>query len=254
MERETWYIENDGKVEGPLPLDTIEARLFAGFITDETMLSRDGKEFQSASDFKKDGIIGRSEAPEPQEQRIQEPEPQAEPPILRPAVKAKAPSAPAPRPVAKKPAAEPLPEMTELQRSDKIEIPETAKGSSMQRLGVFLFLAGLFVSIYYFQFFNTTVETPRQTLFGQEIGGERVHNIGLMQDRQNGLIIGVVIAVAGFVCLILAQRGGAGLPITLKRKEASGVEDQLRQLAKLKEDGLIDEDEFKQKKRQILGL
>jgi len=73
-------------------------------------------------------------------------------------------------------------------------------------IGVIILLAGLAVSIYFFLFFDTSVEVPTTELFGQTFGGERVNNLGLMNQRTNGVIIGMGIAIIGLI-LALATRG-----------------------------------------------
>ena len=80
-------------------------------------------------------------------------------------------------------------------------------------LGVLLFLGGVAAAVYYYGYFDTTVASPSVEVFGQTIGGSRVHNIGLMQERQLGLGISIVAALLGLVALIFAQRGkGNGAP------------------------------------------
>lgn len=64
----------------------------------------------------------------------------------------------------------------------------------MQVVGALLFFGGVAAGLYYFQFFDTTVQT----------GFGRVHNLGLLADRQNGLIASGVVVVLG---LILASTG-----------------------------------------------
>jgi hypothetical protein len=67
-------------------------------------------------------------------------------------------------------------------------------------LGVLGFLAclgGVAAMMYYWLFFDTTVIA----------GGLAVNNIGLMQDRQSGIIVGVAFAVIGLACVALAQYG-----------------------------------------------
>ena len=76
-------------------------------------------------------------------------------------------------------------------------------------LGVLLFLGGIAAAVYYYGYFDTTVASPSVELFGQTIGGSRVYNIGLMQERQLGLGISIVAALVGLVALIFAQRGKA---------------------------------------------
>ncbi len=77
--------------------------------------------------------------------------------------------------------------------------------SGVSVLGFLLFLGGFIALIYFWQFYDTSVSVPTQEIFGQTFGGGRVHNIGLMQDRQNGMIIGGVCAALGFVCVIIGQ-------------------------------------------------
>jgi rRNA maturation protein Nop10 len=74
-------------------------------------------------------------------------------------------------------------------------------------LGVLLFLGGIAAAVYYYGYFDTTVASPSVEVFGQTIGGGRVHNIGLMQERQLGLGISIVATLVGLVALIFAQRG-----------------------------------------------
>ncbi len=77
--------------------------------------------------------------------------------------------------------------------------------SAMRGLGALLLVGGLAVAAYYYAYFDTSVEVPTQQILGQTVGGGRVHNIGLMQDRQNGLWIGLGAAALGFICLLVGQ-------------------------------------------------
>ena len=54
-------------------------------------------------------------------------------------------------------------------------------------------------------FFDTSVEVPTTTVFGQTIGGGRVNNLGLMSDRSNGIIIGIGAAIFGLILSIVAK-------------------------------------------------
>jgi hypothetical protein len=74
--------------------------------------------------------------------------------------------------------------------------------------GVLIFVGGIVGLIYYWQFFDTSVSVPTQTLFGETFGGGRVHNIGLMQKQQNGMIISGIAAALCFVCILLGQFAG----------------------------------------------
>jgi hypothetical protein len=75
-------------------------------------------------------------------------------------------------------------------------------------IGFLLFVLGL-SGVLYFWGMDTTVEVPRKSVMGIEVGGGRVHNIGLMQERQNGLLVsGGVCAVGLFLTIFAASRPG----------------------------------------------
>ena len=81
--------------------------------------------------------------------------------------------------------------------------PYKVFGVDMRRFckAKYLIEFGLIIIFYYYILFDTSIEVPKQILFGQEIGGGCVNNLGLMQDRQNGIIIGIVIAISGVICI-----------------------------------------------------
>lgn len=90
------------------------------------------------------------------------------------------------------------------------QAPEPAISSGFLRvIGVLLFLGGVAVGIYYLAFFDTSVAVPGVEIFGQTVGGGRVHNIGLMQQRQNGLWGSAGAALVGLLALVAAQRRGS---------------------------------------------
>lgn len=68
-------------------------------------------------------------------------------------------------------------------------------------LGSLLLIGGLIVGFYFLTYFDTSVEVPTQEIFGQTIGGGRVNNIGLMNDKQNGINLGFGASVVGLVLL-----------------------------------------------------
>jgi hypothetical protein len=77
-------------------------------------------------------------------------------------------------------------------------------GPSVVRvLGLLLFLGGFIALIYFWQFYDTSV--PTQEFVGQPFPGGRVHNIGLMQDRQIGILIGGMCAALGVVFAIIGH-------------------------------------------------
>lgn len=73
-------------------------------------------------------------------------------------------------------------------------------------VGALLFLGGIAFAIYYFAYFDPSVPVPTTEILGQTIGGGRVNNLGLMQDRQNGLIFSSVATLAGLLLVIMADR------------------------------------------------
>lgn len=72
-------------------------------------------------------------------------------------------------------------------------------------VGFTLILLGVGCTAYYFLFFDTSVAIPVENVMGQQMGGGRVNNLGLMADRQNGIIIGVAAALAGLLLMIFAE-------------------------------------------------
>lgn len=63
--------------------------------------------------------------------------------------------------------------------------------------GLFLLVCGLIAAVYFFAIFDTSVPTSM---------GFRVNNIGLMQDRQNGIIFGFGAAIAGGVLMYIGRK------------------------------------------------
>jgi len=70
-------------------------------------------------------------------------------------------------------------------------------------LGPLLLLLGGIGVLYFMLYFDVSVEVPSQIILGQEIGGGRVNNIGLMQDKQNGIIISGLVFVVGLIVMFL---------------------------------------------------
>jgi hypothetical protein len=79
---------------------------------------------------------------------------------------------------------------------------------ALRVIGMLALIGGLYTLTYYWQFFDTGVEVPTQTILGQTVGGGRVHNIGLMQERQNGMLAGGVFATLGLICIVAGEYGG----------------------------------------------
>ena len=73
-------------------------------------------------------------------------------------------------------------------------------------LGLTLMIAGMAGALYFFIAFNTSIEVPKSEVLGQAIGGNRINNIGLMNDRQNGLILSGIIAIVGAILFVAPQQ------------------------------------------------
>jgi hypothetical protein len=69
--------------------------------------------------------------------------------------------------------------------------------SGLRTFGILLFIAGLAVVTYFFLVFDPSVES----------GIGRVNNLGLMADRQNGIIVGIGLGVVGGIMLAVGARG-----------------------------------------------
>ena len=74
---------------------------------------------------------------------------------------------------------------------------QSSGGSGLRTIGILLLLGGLVVAAYFFLAFDTSVES----------GIGRVNNLGLMADRQNGIIIGIGLGVVGAIMLVIGARG-----------------------------------------------
>jgi DNA-directed RNA polymerase subunit RPC12/RpoP len=75
----------------------------------------------------------------------------------------------------------------------------------LQVVGSLLFLGGLLSAISYFNM-DTTVRVPANGLFGDAGENRRVHNVGLMDERRNGLIVSLAVAGGGFALAYIGQR------------------------------------------------
>lgn len=65
-----------------------------------------------------------------------------------------------------------------------------------------MFIGGLAALAYYFNM-DVSVAVPTTDIPGLgSVGGGRVNNMGLMQDRQNGLMLGGVVASLGFIAVL----------------------------------------------------
>ncbi|HEX5271702.1 MAG TPA: hypothetical protein VFW33_14490 [Gemmataceae bacterium] len=137
-----------------------------------------------------------------------------------------------------------------------------AAGGSAQTGGsLFLGVVGLvvvavslvFVVRYAMMDTAVRVKVPAVSPFGTPTE-ERVHNIGLMDERRNGLTLSLAAAVAGaalvvFVSLRTGRREAAAAPAP---PPVATVVDRLTALKKLADDGHITPAEHEQRRQEIL--
>ena len=71
--------------------------------------------------------------------------------------------------------------------------PETFSGIFRSKLAAFLIIGGLLGTGYFLFFFDTSVDVPE----GEDIGITSVNNLGLMHDRQLGMICCLGAAATG---------------------------------------------------------
>ena len=90
--------------------------------------------------------------------------------------------------------------------------------SPLKAIGVSLLVIGVMIAGFFLAVFDTSVDVPSSVVLGQTVGGGRVNNVGLMQNRQNGLIVGAVLAIAGLMCVLaptsaqVRSNGGIQVP------------------------------------------
>jgi hypothetical protein len=100
--------------------------------------------------------------------------------------------------------------------SDVAPSQSTGGLNAMQLAGAALLLLGGLAAFYFFFIFDTTVEVPSTEFMGTEIGGGRIMNIGLMADRQNGIMLSIGSAVVGSILFALGHLQGGKAVISSK--------------------------------------
>lgn len=83
----------------------------------------------------------------------------------------------------------------------------TKSTSSGGGLGALVAVAGLLGFIYFLLIFDTSVAVPAREFMGQRVGGGRVHNLGLMQERNIWLAVTGVVTALGVLWHYVARRG-----------------------------------------------
>lgn len=94
-----------------------------------------------------------------------------------------------------------------------------SKECMVKAFGGFVLVAAAVVGGYALLFFDTSVSTG--------FGTTRVHNLGLMQDRQNLLIAACAAAVVGTLMLLLGGSNSGAVETTLGTARESGPEANL---------------------------
>ncbi|MDX1951492.1 MAG: hypothetical protein SFY81_04870 [Verrucomicrobiota bacterium] len=89
--------------------------------------------------------------------------------------------------------------------SQRLTLPPDHPKKGGSPLSAFAMIAGICALIYFTFFCDTSVEVPVREFMGQMIGGNRVHNIGLMQQRQNGMIFSSAFILLGLIGWAMSQ-------------------------------------------------
>ena len=76
-------------------------------------------------------------------------------------------------------------------------LPASTYAYGLGIIGGLMIIGGLIAAAYFFFFFNSSVGFSTQEIFGQTIGGGRVNNLGLIAERQNGIIFSFGVAIVG---------------------------------------------------------
>ncbi|MBI4481048.1 MAG: hypothetical protein HY651_13600 [Acidobacteria bacterium] len=77
--------------------------------------------------------------------------------------------------------------------------------SLVRMFGLFLVLCGLSAAVYFYGFFETSVAVPTEEIFGITVGGGRVANLSLMEERQNGILFGFGAFLVGVIVMYLGR-------------------------------------------------
>lgn len=83
--------------------------------------------------------------------------------------------------------------------------PSPPATSPLRAVGLAILVAGVLIAGFFVAVYDTSVEVPRSVVMGQTIGGGRVNNTGLMQNRQIGLIVGASLSMAGLICFLASR-------------------------------------------------
>ena len=88
--------------------------------------------------------------------------------------------------------------------------PAPPARSPLRAVGVALLVVGVLIVGYFLAVYDTGVDVPKSIVMGQTVGGGRVNNTGLMQNRQNGVMLGAAMAMAGLICFLSSRMQPTG--------------------------------------------
>jgi hypothetical protein len=133
----------------------------------------------------------------------------------------------------------------------------------MRTFGIIILIVGIVLGIY-----ALSMDTSVQVNYSGDSFGlpDRVNNLGLMNDRQNYLIVAGVLSIIGTILIIFKRSNSkddldsemtlAKVKIAEKPKELSEEKlidkKPLETLTKLKESGLISDTEYEEKQKSII--
>lgn len=130
--------------------------------------------------------------------------------------------------------------------------------------GVFLLVVGLLMAFYFVAAFDTSVAVDYSAAGGNSFGlPERVNNIGLMQDRQIGITVGLIMAFGGGVLMFIGRKrheatmaAPMAYPLTqpalAEASPGSAPVAELERLAALHASGAISDEEFSALKSRLM--
>ena len=75
----------------------------------------------------------------------------------------------------------------------------------MQVVGLLMVLLGIGGMFYFLVGFDTSVEVPTTQIADMTVGGGRVNNLGLIGDRQSGIIVSAAAAVLGGILIVIGN-------------------------------------------------
>jgi hypothetical protein len=101
----------------------------------------------------------------------------------------------------------PIPWMSSPERSSSASEGPVVRGlSTSGKLGSLLAVVGILVVVYFYAFYDTSIPVPTQEIMGRTFGGGRINNLGLMAERQNGILIGMFAALGGAVFAYISRK------------------------------------------------